>query len=53
MAIGETLVAKSVITAEQLQKALDFQSKNPDKRLGDIIVELGFATKEQIEKALS
>ncbi len=53
MPIGDVLISKGVITSEQLQKALEFQSKNPDKRIGDIIVELGFATKEQIEKALN
>lgn len=53
MAIGDILVSKSIITAEQLQKALEVQSTNPKKRLGDIIVELGFTTKDQIENALT
>lgn len=51
MAMGDTLVAKGVVTADQLNKALDEQKKSGD-RLGDVLVKLGFTTKEKIDAAL-
>jgi hypothetical protein len=49
--LGDTLVDKGIITADQLGKALSEQKKSGDK-LGDVIVRLGFTTHEQIENAL-
>jgi len=49
--LGDTLVNKRIITANQLEKALVEQKKSGDK-LGDVIVRLGFTTHEQIENAL-
>jgi predicted transcriptional regulator len=49
--LGDTLVAKGVITADQLQKALDAQKTNNSK-IGDELVALGFTTHEKIEAAL-
>ncbi len=49
--LGDTLVDKGIITADQLRKALAEQKKSGDK-LGDVIVRLGFTTHEQIENAL-
>jgi hypothetical protein len=48
--LGDTLVSKGVITADQLQKALDEQKKSGEK-LGDVLVKLGFATHEKIDAA--
>lgn len=52
MRIGELLLNDSRITQEQLQKALDVQSKEPGK-LGSIFIRLGFVTEEDIAQALS
>jgi hypothetical protein len=52
MPLGENLINKGLITLQQLNEALTEQRKNPQERLGDVIVRLGFATKEQIESAL-
>lgn len=52
MRIGELLLNDSRITQEQLQKALDVQSKEPGK-LGSILIRLGFVTEEDIAQALS
>jgi hypothetical protein len=49
--LGDTLVNKGIITADQLEKALAEQKKSGDK-LGEVIVRLGFTTHEQIENAL-
>jgi len=49
--LGELLVKSDVITQEQLDQALDAQ-KQTRKRLGETLVELGFATELQIAKAL-
>lgn len=52
MPLGETLVSQKVITAEQLAQALEKQKASPQKRLGEIIVEMGFADVAAIDKAL-
>ncbi len=51
MQVGETLLLKGIITRDQLEKALEEQKKS-SARLGEIIAQLGFATKEKIEEAL-
>jgi type IV pilus assembly protein PilB len=53
MALGDTLIQKGIIKPEELDKALNEQKNNPNERIGDILVKLGFTTKEQIEAALS
>jgi hypothetical protein len=49
--LGDTLLNTGIITADQLEKALAEQKKGGEK-LGDILVKLGFASREQIENAL-
>ena len=49
--IGEILVAKGVISEDQLRVALIAQEKDKD-RLGNIIVRLGFATESVIRDVL-
>lgn len=49
--LGETLVNKAVITEDQLKQALAEQKKSGEK-LGEVLVKLGFATHDEIEKAL-
>lgn len=50
--IGELLINERLITHEQLEEALTLQ-KAKKKRLGKVLVELGFVTENQIAQALS
>jgi type IV pilus assembly protein PilB len=50
--LGEILVEKGIITAEQLNKALEIQVKEGGL-IGEIIVSLGFATEEAIAQCLA
>jgi type IV pilus assembly protein PilB len=50
--LGELLVQQDVISAAQLEAALDRQ-RSCGHRLGVVLLELGFATEEQILSALS
>lgn len=49
--LGDTLLNKGIITADQLEKAIAEQKKSGNK-LGDVLVKLGFTSHEQIENAL-
>jgi len=51
MAIGELLVAKNVITEEQLNKVLQ-QQKIAGGRLGDNLVALGYVSRQTLEAIL-
>ncbi len=51
--IGEILVEAGLITHEQLEQGLDEQRRNPNRHLGVILVELGFADEETIAHALA
>lgn len=53
MALGETLIAKGLITTDQLQKALEVQKANPTERIGAILVRLGFTTQAQLDEAMN
>ena len=50
--IGELLKNYGYITEEQLNTALEHQKQNRSKRLGDILIELGFVTEYQKLEAL-
>jgi len=50
---GELLIEAGIITQEQLDEAMRIQAADPRKRLGTIIVELGFATEEVIAATLA
>jgi hypothetical protein len=52
MPLGENLVKKGFLKAEQLARALEEQKKNPGQKLGEILIRLGMATKEQVESSL-
>ena len=52
MALGENLLKNGFITAAQLEQALKEKEQKPAEKIGEIIVRLGFATKEQVEKSL-
>ena len=46
--IGDMLVKAGSIGSEQLQAAIEAQTKHRDKRIGDLLVELGFITREEL-----
>lgn len=50
--LGELALAKGLITEEQLQIALVMQESSGTTRIGEIFVELHFATPNQIESLL-
>lgn len=50
--LGDWLVREGVITVDQLEEAIATQSSRP-QRLGKVIVDLGFATEEQITTCLA
>ena len=52
--IGEALVKEGVITPDQLKRALRVQSLLEEPRqLGDVLVELGYATKKAVQDAIA
>ncbi|MBL9031872.1 MAG: Flp pilus assembly complex ATPase component TadA [Phycisphaerae bacterium] len=50
--LGEILVGWGIITAAQAEQAMGV-AKGAGKRLGDVLVELGFAKEEHVAKALA
>jgi len=50
--LGEMLVKASLLTPEQLEKALEVQ-RGTSKRLGDVVVELGLVTELDVVATLS
>jgi type IV pilus assembly protein PilB len=52
MPLGENLLKKGLITKEQLDAALAQQKKDQEKRLGAILVSLGFVTDAQVQESL-
>ena len=54
MQLGQLLLARGVITAEQIDKALAEQKeKGHRKLLGELLVEMGYCTENQIASALA
>jgi type IV pilus assembly protein PilB len=51
--IGGILVKNRIITNAQLKEALKIQEKEPDKRLGEILIELKYIGEEELLNALS
>ncbi|WP_428939934.1 GspE/PulE family protein [Fontivita pretiosa] len=52
--LGQLLLGKGIIQPEQLERALDEQKRsNHQKLLGEVMVELGFCTEDQITEALA
>jgi type IV pilus assembly protein PilB len=50
--LGELLIERKIITAEQLQKALEYQRVNGGL-VGEILVQLGFSREEDIAQVLT
>ena len=51
MRLGDLLVSSSVITNEQMERALGMQ-KETKERLGDVLIRAGFITEQQLIEAL-
>lgn len=51
--LGELLIAESVINEAQLNEALGIQAGSRKRHLGELLVELGFASQEQVNIALA
>jgi type IV pilus assembly protein PilB len=50
--LGEILVSRGLITADQLKEALELQKKDP-RLIGELLVELKYVTQESIAWALT
>ncbi|MDD4780707.1 MAG: ATPase, T2SS/T4P/T4SS family [Tissierellia bacterium] len=51
--IGQLLINSGYINQKQLDRALEVQRKMPDKKLGDILIDLDYVSEENMLKALS
>ncbi len=51
--LGDLLVERGVINREQLNISLEHQKTNPGHLLGEVLVELKFATEKDIAQALT
>ena len=52
--LGDLLLARGVITQDQLAKALEVQQRGQrDRLLGEILIDLGYATGDQVLEALA
>jgi type IV pilus assembly protein PilB len=52
--VGDLLVAKGLVTPEQIDKALAFQKdRGHQKLLGEVLIELEYVTEEQVMEALA
>lgn len=50
--LGEILVGRGVVTPQQLDECLKIQVSAPDRRLGEILIENGFAKENDVLSAL-
>lgn len=50
--VGEVLQHRGVVSAEQLADALDRQKAHPGRRLGSVLVDSGWATRDQVREAV-
>lgn len=50
--LGEALIARKLITLEQLQQALKLQAVEPGRMLGQILLELKYLNADQLTKIL-
>jgi type IV pilus assembly protein PilB len=54
MQLGQLLIARNIVTEEQIEKALDEQrEKGHRKLLGELLVEMNYCTENQIASALA
>ena len=50
--LGEILLEEDVITKKQLNKALDLQGNGDERKIGEILVELGYLTIEDMTEVM-
>lgn len=50
--LGELLVQQGVLTQNHLSTALAEKNKNPNRRIGEILVKMGFVSRPQMEEAV-
>jgi Ni,Fe-hydrogenase III small subunit len=51
--VGDLLVSAGVITQEQLERALAEQKKVPNVKLGQVLVQFGFCSSQDVMAAIS
>ena len=51
--LGSLLKGAGLITTEQLEEALALQEQQPDKRIGQLLIELGHVMEHQVTQVLS
>ncbi|GMW01209.1 MAG: hypothetical protein AMXMBFR84_23460 [Candidatus Hydrogenedentota bacterium] len=51
--LGEILLGASLVTQEQMDAALSVQKQDPQQRLGNILVSMGYAKADEIAQVLS
>ncbi len=51
--VGDLLVSAGVITPAQLQRAIEEQTKVPGVKLGQVLVQLGFCSSQDVMSAIS
>jgi hypothetical protein len=50
--IGNLFLMQAGVTQEQLSAALRVQQKHPDRKLGEILLEMGVLTRDALDAAL-
>lgn len=50
--LGDILMKMGRITLEQLQRGVATQEKHPGKKLGEVLVDMGFTNQQAVEQAL-
>ena len=53
MRLGEMLIERKLITAEELDQALEIQKERTADKVGKILVDLGFVAQRDVLAALS
>jgi hypothetical protein len=53
MPLGEKLIAERVVSSAQVEEALAIQKESPGKKIGAILVELGYISQAQLEAAIA
>lgn len=48
--IGQHLVRLEYLSFDQAEEVLKFQKDNPNKKFGEIAIELGYVTEEDFKK---
>ncbi len=48
--LGDLLKRAQIITAEQLEEAIRIQEQRRDKKMGEILIEMGAMTREELER---